>query len=120
MPSPPGDAAGIPLFLINMAVSAWIKFAQYTAGAILMTVIMGIGLLYLALANLQWIVHLIQSRKTSNKASSLSTSMEAIGWLCSPALLAQTTFALALDLCHGLCRKRHSARSRRVCPGTGT
>ena len=57
-------AAGIPLFLVNLAASAWVKFALYQPAAVLMTAIVGLGLAYLAIANLRWFSHLVQSTKT--------------------------------------------------------
>lgn len=58
----------MPLFLVNMAVSAWVKFVQYQTAAVLMTVIMGIGLVYLLIANIQWTTHLVGSHTGSPQA----------------------------------------------------
>lgn len=47
--------AGIPLFLINMVLAAWIKFEFYVPGAITMTVIVGAALMLLLVMESGWI-----------------------------------------------------------------
>jgi hypothetical protein len=59
--------AGVPIFLANLAVSGWIKFIMYPPGAGLMTGIVGLGLAYLALTILQWLVHLVKASKTKHQ-----------------------------------------------------
>ena len=73
--------AGVPMFLANMAVSSWIKFAQYRPGAIFMTAIMALGLLYMAFTFGQWFTHLVQSYKSNHKVS-LTGSLVMSGISC--------------------------------------
>ena len=47
----------MPVFLANMAFSAWIKFVLYPQAAVLMAVILALGLLYLAFVHARWVHH---------------------------------------------------------------
>ena len=51
-----GDT-GVPVFLANMAFSAWIKFVVYPPAAVLMAAILALGLLYLAFVHARWVHH---------------------------------------------------------------
>ncbi|KAK9829265.1 hypothetical protein WJX72_004859 [[Myrmecia] bisecta] len=52
----------IPLFLINMGVSAWVKFSRRNTPALLMTVILGLALAYLAATHTRWVRHINSER----------------------------------------------------------
>lgn len=55
-----------------MAISGWIKFIKFQAGASLMTAIMAVGLIYLTATLLRWLVHLVRSVKSRDEVRSLS------------------------------------------------
>ena len=74
---------GIPIFLVNMAVSGWIKFIMYQPAAIVMTVIMSLSLAFLTLTYAQWLSHLILSSRRSRKVSPAL-------FLCPSSMFCQT------------------------------
>ena len=91
-----GVRAGVPVFLANMAVSSWIKFAQYRPGAIFMTAIMALGLLYMAFTFGQWFTHLVQSYKSKHQVS-------FIGSLVMSGILADCLKESATHFLRSLC-----------------
>lgn len=50
--------AGIPCFLANAAITAWIKFALNQPPAIVVTVLQGLAVLYLLGSHARWVQHL--------------------------------------------------------------
>lgn len=57
------------MFLANLAVSGWIKFIKYPAGAWVMTGIVGLGLVYLGATILQWLIHLVKASKPKHQVT---------------------------------------------------
>ena len=51
--------AGVPLFLANAAVSAWIKFLGNEGPAEVVTALIGAALIYLAFSHVKWVRHVI-------------------------------------------------------------
>ena len=100
-----------------MAVSGWIKFIKYPAGAGVMTGIVGLGLVYLAATILQWLTHLVRASKT--KAQVLlppavvwtRTVRQSDHWVAQSLLLCNSLTATAecitenLNTCLSSCKK---------------
>ena len=59
--------AGMPVFLVNMALSGWIKFIMYKPAAITMTVIMAFGLAALTITFMRLVTHLVNSDQSGSK-----------------------------------------------------
>lgn len=67
--------AGVPVFLANMAFSAWIKFVEYPPAAVLMAAILALGLLYLAFVHARWVHHVSGTGSAGRVDREVSVSM---------------------------------------------
>lgn len=66
-PAPPSPhtrmrlRAGVPVFLANAALSGWIKWQGFQLPALLITVLLGLGILQLSHSSSSYIAHLVSS-----------------------------------------------------------
>ena len=52
-------AAGVPTFLVNAALSGWIKWVGFEPPAMTITALLGCAIVYLLATSATWIRHLI-------------------------------------------------------------
>ena len=53
--------AGVPCFLANAALSGWIKWQGFQLPAVLITILLGLGIVYLGQSSSTYIRHLFSS-----------------------------------------------------------
>ena len=79
-----GRRAGIPLFMIMMGLSAWIKFEAFKAAALAMMGVLGAGLLYYVLTHAQWVSHVtgntLKTRKHKARTPGLAARLAGHAW----------------------------------------
>ena len=59
-------AAGVPLFLANGAIAAFIKFYNNSPPAILVAILHGLAVMYLLVAHARWFKHLFAIPEREN------------------------------------------------------
>ena len=84
--------SGVPIFLANAAISAWIKFYTNNTPPLMVAILHGLAIIYLFVAHARWFKHLTASREDQNfQVSSLDPSLTLLKTFVGPTVYASYT-----------------------------
>ena len=97
---------GVPLFLANGAISAWIKFYSNSSPPILVAILHGLAIIYLLVAHARWFKHLFSVNERSSLQVRAPSVPRSLAW-CPWRIEIQKHVSLAASHC--LRRTVHNA-----------